>query len=327
MAVRQQSAQEGVPGSEALSNALAEVLRGSIGGVGEVAIVKRAPNIHSSTFASEIVTCRTGDGATLRLLCKYSGSHGNSGYGHRSGVAYEAAVYARLLCGAPGSLPRFYGSHRDAASGNVWLFLEYLPDCLAVSKADENAIYRAARWLGEFHAAGEAWPASEQARFLTRYDADYYHGWAQRTQAFADALHGRYPWVAQVCTGYGAAVDLLLQCPPTVIHGEFVPKNVLAQGELIYPIDWESAAIAAGEIDLASLVDNWEEDVVERCMREYRQARWGDGPAVDFERRFVIARLYVQLRWLGDPREWAASPEVAWRFAPLRDAAQRLGVL
>ena len=43
--------------------------------------------------------------------------------------------------------------------------------------------------------------------------------------------------------------------PRAPAHGEFTPHNVLWQGGRAVPIDWESAAFGAGEVDLAVLLD------------------------------------------------------------------------
>jgi hypothetical protein len=57
----------------------------------------------------------------------------------------------------------------------------------------------------------------------------------------------------------------------------------------IYPVDWESAAVAAGEIDLAALTEGWPPGFVEQCELEYQRARWPEGPPTGFERRLAAA--------------------------------------
>ena len=65
-------------------------------------------------------------------------------------------------------------------------------------------------------------------------------------------------------------------------------------------MDWESAAIGAGEIDLASLTDGWPTEIAESCEREYAAARWPQGPPPEFAERLALAKLYWGLRWLGN---------------------------
>jgi hypothetical protein len=57
-----------------------------------------------------------------------------------------------------------------------------------------------------------------------------------------------------------------------------------------------SAAIAVGEIDLASLTDGWREEIMRKCEVEYQQARYRDGPLEDFDRTLDAARLYFYFR-------------------------------
>ena len=133
----------------------------------------------------------------------------------------------------------------------------------------------AARWCGAFHAAAEELLAAEPELPLTRYDVDYYVGWARRTLEFADELPGSSPWLEQLCRRYPEAVERLLDSPATVIHGEFYPHNiVVTEDDQIYPVDWESAAIAPGVFDIATLAEGWPDEDAAACFDEYCAARW-----------------------------------------------------
>jgi thiamine kinase-like enzyme len=113
----------------------------------------------------------------------------------------------------------------------------------------------------------------------------------------------------------------------TVIHGEFYPKNVLFHDGTIYPVDWESAAIGAAEIDLAALIEGWPAETVQACTQEYKGARWPTGVPVDFERRLAGARLYLQFRWLGDQPDWTVAESSLWRFEQLHSIGEQLGLI
>ena len=117
----------------------------------------------------------------------------------------------------------------------------------------------------------------------------------------------------------------LLAPPQTVIHGEYYPQNVLAQEGVIYPVDWESAAVAAGEIDLASLTEGWPAEFARRCEEEYALARWPEGAPPEFERTLAVARLYFPLRWLG--HAGTLTPERSRFLDRLRLAGERLGLI
>jgi thiamine kinase-like enzyme len=184
----------------------------------------------------------------------------------------------------------------------------------------------AARWIGRFHAVTEARLSSTPLPFLNTYDAAYYQGWVRRTALFAEPMRPRLPWLMPLCEHSQEAIALLLAPPVTIIHGEYYPKNVLYREGIVYPVDWESAAIAAGEIDLACLTDRWPADTVRECQRAYQQARWPHGMPADFAQRLSAARLYMHFRWLGDRPEWTTDQQY-WRFEHLRSVGEQLGLI
>ena len=104
-----------------------------------------------------------------------------------------------------------------------------------------------------------------------------------------------------MCRKFETTVPSLLDASQTVVHGEYFGLNIVYQNGTTWPADWQSTAIAPGEIDLASLTHSWPRPVVRRCEREYRKARWPDRIPDDFEEVLAAARLYVNFRWLGDP--------------------------
>jgi hypothetical protein len=291
-----------------------------------VTVLGRAPNSYASSYASEIVTCRRG-AQELRLYCKYSsGGHGHTGYGLWGGVGYEAEVYRQVLSPAGAGTPRFYGTHTDAATGETWLVLQYLDASEPIHRCPE-LLPLAARWLGRFHTDQEKRLARSPMPCLRVYDAAFYTGWARRTALFARPLCDRFPWLERLCDSFEEVAAWLLASPLSVVHGEFYPGNILLHQGSVYPIDWESAAVAAAEIDLASLTERWPEPFVRRCVAEYRRTRWpGEAPA-DFGRKLAAARLYLAFRWLGERPDWTVDENDAWRFEQLRSAGEELGLL
>jgi hypothetical protein len=294
-----------------------------------VVIVDREPNIYASTFPSEILTCRLLDGSQRRLFCKYETEQSNADFGHRGGMAYEAAVYQRILQPAGVSAPGLIGMYTHPKSGRAWLILEYLEDNAPLAEAPDLAPERsAARWIGSFHAATEARLASDPVPFLSRYDAAYYEGWAKRMGPVVGGLrHHRYPWVARLCERFNEVMAPLLASAPTIIHGEFYPPNILVRDGIIYPVDWESAAVGAGEIDLASLTEGWPKTATRRCEADYREARWPNGAPPDFEKRLIAARMYLAFRWLADEQNSPRPNPDAWYLKQLQAAGRRLGML
>jgi hypothetical protein len=286
-----------LPNLQTLAAGLTSVLRS------QATVLDRQPNTFASTFPSEIVRCQLGDGRRLLLLCKYGADHSTSlsgRTGHKGGVPYEAAAYRHVLRTSRASTPKFYGAYEDVESGETWLVLEYLEESVRLRKLRESsaAMGLAARWIGRFHNATEEDLSDASMRFLSRYDAEYYLGWARRTSSLTGHLRQRFQWLPTLCERFEVVVPHLLASPPTVIHGEYYPSNILFRAGKVYPIDWESAAVAAGELDLATLTENWGAKIERRCELEYQSTRWPEGTPADFGRRLCSARLYLQFRWL-----------------------------
>jgi aminoglycoside phosphotransferase (APT) family kinase protein len=296
---------------------------------GQVTILERQPNFPESTFPAEIVTCRLEDGSELRLFCKYTAGRSHNSSGHRSGVAYEAAVYQDVLQPLKTSVPVLYGCFTDVKTGETWLILEYLDKSLQLKNTDKLAVLsQAAAWSGKFHALSEACLSFALTPSLNKYDAEYYRGWARRTLLFAGRLHLRFPWLAALCERFDDVIPLLLNLPLTIIHGEYYAPNILWRDGVIYPVDWESTAIAVGEIDLAALTEGWwPPEIVQHCELAYQQVRWPEGAPVGFERRLDLARLYLHFRWLGDQPERTTAERRRWRFEKMRSVAERLGII
>jgi hypothetical protein len=154
--------------------------------------------------------------------------------------------------------------------------------------------------------------------FIKRYGRTYYRGWAARTLEFTAPLRARFPWLAAL-RGWGDEWFAPLLSSPTIIHGEFYSKTILAREQKLFMVDWESAAVAPGK--------HRSPHVWQRCRQEYQRARWPDGRPADFERRLNAAKIYLHLRWLGDRPEWAAREKTLWRYNALRASAKRAGLL
>lgn len=306
--------------------ALAEGLTAVFRDVGPVTIVARAPNRQVSTAASDVITCRLGDGRELRLLCKYGGPPARS-HGYRGGVPYEAVVYETVLRPAAVPTAQFHGAYESPA-GETWLVLEFLDRAVRLTHSADPGVHRAAaRWIGRFHALTAARLANEPLPALNVHDPDYYRGWAQRTAEYAGPWRRRLPWLDDLCARFADRADWLAAAPPAVIHGEFYPKNILVDEDTAYPVDWESAAVAAGEIDLASLTENWSEAAARECEQEYCAARWPGGAPVDFPRRLAAARMYWVFRWLGWQPDRLDTKSCARYFAQLHAAGVQLGLI
>jgi len=296
------------PDSERLTAGLKAVFRDNAYGNPRVTVLGRKPNRFESTFPSEIITCRLAGNGILSVFCKYGTSNFDNAYGHRGGVSYEAAVYKEVLAPLHTSAPAFYGAYMEKRSGQTWLLIEYLKEASRDISKTNDAVIHAARWIGRFHASNEERISSTRLGFLQKYDANYYVGWARRTNQLFGHQRSELPWLPRLCARFEELVPYLLRAKKTVIHGEYYPTNVIYQNGTSRPADWQSAAIAIGHIDLAALTQNWPRPMVRRLVREYKRTRWPNGEPDHFDWLFGIARVYMTLRWLGDPG--LASPVV-----------------
>lgn len=307
-----------LPNDATLRDGIAALL-----GATALTVVERAPSIRASTFPAEIVVCRTGDGRELRLYCKYAHGGGSLAHGHRGGVSYEAAIYRDVLAPLGVTTPRFLGSWTAPGSRDVCLVLDYIDNSVRLNRTPDpdDALSLAARWLAVFHR--DAAPAARTIAALKRYDEAYYLGWAERAQALAGRLLLDLPWFAATSRGYAELVEALLADSATLVHGEFYPANVIVRDGSLYVVDWESAAVASGAIDLVSLSHEWPDDVVAACQAEYCRARFSDVAPPGWDDAVAAARLYWEFRWLGD--EPAPPPAVAVRgFEQLRALGEEL---
>src|SRR5438132_12962708 len=149
-------------------------------------------------------------------------------------------------------------------------------------------------WIGKFHAVNEKRLLSPGLKFLHRYDRKYYIGWARRTNRLFSNLQPRFPWLPTVCKEFGTLLPVLLKrATLTVIHGEYYSPNALYQDGICSPVDWQSAAIAAGEVDLASLTHSRPRQMMQKCEREYGESRWPKGAPAAYGEIHEVARFYL----------------------------------
>ena len=300
-----------------------------------VKILRRTLPPFMCTFPNEIVTCRLPDGHRRRVFIKYQAGQSHDCFGHRGNVPYETEVYRRVLHPLADFRPKYLGAHTDANTGNISLFLEYVHRSIRASDIVWNrmarqprALGQAACWIGQFHAEHGERINDPSLAFLRHYGAEYYRGWAQRTLEFSRPLHGRFPWLTILCGTDEWFAPLLVE-PQTVIHGEFYAKTILVQNQRVFIVDWESAAIAAGEIDLAALTEgkHWPASVVQKCERAYVRARWREGAPPSFRRTLDAARIYLHFRWLGERPDWTLRQKSVSRYEHLHASAKRLGLI
>lgn len=270
---------------------------------GQGPVVSRRPWPFEGTFDAEVVTCRTIAGDLQRVYCKHGpeieGTR-HAAYGHRGGLGREAAVYAYVLEPLGVTTARLIAFRHDDPTDSDWLVLEFLEGATPLLDSRRTrSLDRSAEWLGSFHGATEGlWPDLLLSGIPFR-DADWYRSWMDRTAAWAGALHLRYPWLGAACRREDL-YEPLLTAPHSVTHGEFTPANVLLRDGEVYPVDWESAALAPGELDLAFFTLGWPRRLRRRVEAAYARRRWPAGPPPTFDPTLRAARIHACFRVLGD---------------------------
>jgi thiamine kinase-like enzyme len=184
-----------------------------------------------------------------------------------------------------------------------------------------------AEWIGRFHAINEREFHRLPHTELKSYDLDFYVGWSRRTLAIATDHLETYPWLPGVCQRFEEFAKVLIEAPRTIAHGEFYPHNVVDRMGTAVPVDWESAACAPGEIDLAALTEGWPSAIDDLCDTAYRFARWGSDCPADHQRRLAAARMYIAFRWLGDRPTQKHRDRSPARLQRLHELASTWGLL
>lgn len=213
----------------------------------------------------------------------------------------EIAAY-RLLADADLGTPACYGS------GRRWLVLEKVEGVELWQLGDRRAWEAAARWAALLHSHFDGRRLS--APPLLRRDAPFHNHWFAQAQALAgEDLNA-------LCPSRDVALARLEALPQTLVHGELYPSNVLIAGPRVAVVDWETAAIGPGVIDLAALVTGLPKDDREAIVQAY-----GRVDPLDL----AAAQLVLAVQWLGWCEGWRPPPEHRrdW-LAEARSAAEVL---
>lgn len=252
----------------------------------------------------------------------------------------EIEVYRHLLS-PRGIGPSFRGAVSSPGLGRYWLLVDRLPGVELWQVGDLGPWMDVARWLAAFHSTFNTSGvlAGRGVGTLIRHDESFYRSWICRAHAFT-AGNGNAPrqtrsLIQRMAPAYDAIISRLSSIPPTLLHGEFYPSNVLVESvggkTRVFPVDWEMAAIGPGLVDLAALVaGEWSESERWTIADAYRgeaeaRGRVGWGSPEDFGRLLDGCSLYVALQWLGWSPDWVPPPEHARDWAA--EALKRAGRL
>jgi len=297
---------------------------------------------YHSSFAIEELTAVFDDGARLPLIFKNLSPDGLLPCARHFRPLFnyhplrEIAVYREILAVAGLGTATCYGALVDPNRGRYWLLLEKVAGDELYQLGDFSKWADAARWLATMHAGlSAAAKTYEHSARLLRYDEASCHVWidralqfhGQREHAYGPTITAaRMQWLADQSR---AAVLHLSSLPHTLVHGEFYASNVLVEQRgdqtRICPIDWETAALGPGLVDLAALIaGHWSEPQKQELAAAYYHALPTENrPWSSLREMSTFLRacqVFLAMRWLGWSADWQPPPE--HRFDWLEEALQ-----
>jgi aminoglycoside phosphotransferase (APT) family kinase protein len=285
------------------------------GGASVVRLLRR-PWEYATSAPLELITAVTDDGREHDLVLKHLGPRHVTDQVRRAKPSFvvdsrrEIEVYRRLL--APlGIGPALVGSRIAPETDTCWLLLEHVRGSRLFEVGAPAAWAATAHWLGAFHCRPDTvdQAAVRHAAGLIECQRDSYRIWIDRALQFFGAdgpSRSRHDgkalrWLDE---RYDRVIDHLLSLPSTLIHGEFYPENVIMTGApdswLPCPIDWETASIGPGVLDLAALTaGEWREQDRRDLTTAYLA---GSGKRVtldELSESVQYAHIQLAVRWLG----------------------------
>ena len=235
----------------------------------------------------------------------------------------EIQVYRALLSQLNSGAPQFYGAAVEPALQRYWLFLEKVPGCELYTIGEFETWLIVSRWLASFHSSCAANIPRSLAPHLLEHDATYYWRWLQRAHESSGSI------LDEIAAKYYRVINVLLDLPRTLIHGEFYASNIIVQEQVkglrVCPVDWEMAAIGPGLLDVAALTSGkWSREERFRMLEAYQSLVAQPLHSQDLITAFECCRLQIALQWLGWSQAWSPPQAHAhdWLAEALRISAE-----
>jgi hypothetical protein len=236
---------------------LERVLSGVRGQPVTVSALRREASPFATVSCAEVLSISLADGARTSVFLKHLGPE-QADHPDKQCRDREVRVYEQLLNDKDLPAAAYYGSRWNARAERREVFLEFVDDWNLTCHHLEHW-FTAARRLARLHAhfaarADQLWACG----FLLRLDLQYLCDWAglalsvvtEQSHAWADELG---PVVAR----YGGVAEFVARQPPTLVHNDLAPKNVLvdrsASPARVCFVDWEMAGVGCGLMDLVHL--------------------------------------------------------------------------
>jgi aminoglycoside phosphotransferase (APT) family kinase protein len=280
----------------------------------EASAVRRTPYRYATSAPlEEVVVLTEGGREGARLILKDLSRDSLLGDALRTKPEFvhqplrELETYRRII-GPAGIGPRCVAAVSEPDRSRHWLLLERVPGVELWQVGELETWRGVARWLAGFHArfADRADELRGANPHLIDYARPWFRSWRDRAvEAMSGSSDPRASALIAALGRYDDVIGTLEAMPPTLIHGELYPSNVLVVGDAVYPIDWEMAGIGPALIDLAALAGGYGEAERGSIVEAYFDAagRPQDPAAL------AACRLALAVQWLGWSPGWRPPAE------------------
>jgi hypothetical protein len=258
---------------DTLAVTVAEMLSTAGGRPLQVREIRRQPSPFATLFPAEVLSVALGDGTELRLFLKHLGSE-QPEQPDKQRRDREIRVYETLLRDEGLPVPKYYGSRWNATTSRHELYLEYI-DAWPLKYHHLEHWVTAAKRLADFHAHfAVRIDILNACDFLLRLNEEYFTAWAQRAiVALAGQSSELAERLSEILSSYSVVSEVLAGQPPTLVHNDLAPKNVIADPThtpaRICLIDWEMAGIGCGLLDLVHLKYGLNPDQEQEMLAAY----------------------------------------------------------
>jgi aminoglycoside phosphotransferase (APT) family kinase protein len=232
----------------------------------------------------------------------------------------ERTIYEQVLPYVPVPRLHYYGSLEEPGGGVCWLFLEDAMGHPYSAHASEHR-QAAGRWLGRLHTMAEC--IDTTATLPDRSPDHYLHhlrsAWGTIHDGLSaltlraddkDVLMGILSSYEQLEQNWSLLEVLCRSLPRTLVHGDFVGKNIRIQrdsrGLSVQIFDWESAGWGIPVVDLAQAQPGTGRIAANPEIQAYVAVVQGQWPALDLatvERLAHIGTIFRLLAAIG----WAVT--------------------
>ena len=292
---------------EALEDILQKTVAALYGEQTTLTDIHVEPSAEATFYGIDIITLGLENRPELRIVRKNFSSYHYEKDRMAERRDREVFVYRDLLPGSGLGTAEYYGSVHDETKCNYWLFLEYV-EGTTVDYCKFETWVSATAWLGKFHAFfSKRINELETIDVLGRHESDYFLAVADQAMfAVTEVSLALGRRIEPIVRDYQAAVENMIRQPRTLVHGAYLPGQVLynnrSQPARICPLDWELAAIGSGGYDLSCIVDGFEGPQLAHLLDAYREEASCNGLTVISDDSMIqilgCFRLHRRLNWL-----------------------------